>query len=116
MGFDNGISGACSVTRGTGKTLAMVKALQPNSIIIIHHPQMSFYLRDMIINVRGAEFFKTIEIKALNERTIMELRGFPGSIVCDHWVHERAKSDLSRSEFEALYELDTFLHTRPQVK
>jgi len=104
------------VTRGTGKTLAMVKGLEPNSIVIIHSSGMRAYLENMLVDVRGLEFAKTIKIKVLSEQMIDELRGFHGTIAVDHWVYERSVDNLSRSERKAESLLHEFLYRRPIAK
>ena len=89
--------------RRSGKTKALVLALEERSIVIVHTVAMVDYVRRMIYNLRGGYFARTCKVLYLTSASDArrQLAGVDRPIAIDHAFLDYADSGLAAAVQEA---------------
>lgn len=97
--------------RGTGRTKRMVMSLpEGGCVVVVHTPDFIRYVRNMIGDLRGAEFLKSVRLASLSY--VDNLHGLDLPIYIDHFVVEYAWDRHLRRELEILLELQRYYTIR----
>jgi hypothetical protein len=91
--------------RGTGRTRRMVEHLPVSGCaVVVHNADGLRYVRQMIADLRGVEFLKTVRLCTLEN--VDNLRGVALPIYVDHYVRAFASNSVFlRIKFDLLCDL-----------
>jgi hypothetical protein len=90
--------------RGTGRTKRMVMDLPEDGCMVVAHNQDGLtYIRNMIGDLRGGSFLKSVRLSTL--AYVENLRGLDLPIFVDHFVLEYAFDRHLHREYEILLQL-----------
>jgi hypothetical protein len=92
--------------RGTGRTLAMVKALpETGAIIVVHSAVLSVYLARMIADVRGEDVFRRMRIVVIRHHGDCRKLEFLGAALPVVFDHAWDEADIAPATWVYAYEL-----------
>lgn len=89
--------------RGTGRTLALVRALKPGTLVVVHNAAMRSYAMQMIHDVRP-DLHRAIEVTIVaSVEDVDRLRGRRRAAVSfDHAWSEHVPADVYHRAMECL--------------
>lgn len=102
-------------TRGIGRTKQMVMDLPEGGCVVVAHNQDGLiYIRNMIGDLRGATFLKSVRLTSL--AYVENLRGLDLPIFADHYVLAYAFDRHLHREYEILLQLQQHAIIRRATK